>query len=478
MLKKIVFLIAVSFIMISCNNKKEASVPKPDVLASNLDTFVKPSEDFFEYANGGWIKSNPIPGDESGWGIAYVVNEENQKRLRDISDSVSKNPGAKGSAAQMIGDFWKVAMDSTAIEKEGTKNLEHWFNAINGITDINSFFEVVSDFNNIDIQTLFRNGVTQDDKNSDLESFKFSQGGLGLPEREYYFKTDSSTVNIRNSYVKHIAKMFELNGMVPGLADKAASSILAFETRLAADSRKLEDLRDPYTNYHKMAINDLPKMSSVINWKKFLLETGGKNIDSVIVGQPEFFTALDGILKSTPLDVLKNYLHYHLLDNYAGALPDAYGIEDFNFGKLLSGANERQPRWKRVINSEQGVMGELLGQLYVKQYFNDSAKQRYMKMAEGIRDAYEERIQNLTWMNDSTKQKALVKLAAIKKKIGFPDKWKDFSGMEISKDSYIENLVNAGKWWHNYQMNKLGKPVDKDEWDMYPQTYNAYYSPK
>lgn len=477
MLNKIFILATVFFIMISCDNKKQATAAKPDVLASNLDTIVKPSDDFFEYANGGWIKKNPIPGDERGWGIAYVVNEENEKRLRDISDSVSKNPGAKGTASQMIGDFWKAAMDSIAIEKEGTKNLEPWFNKINGITDINSFLEVVSDLNNIGIQTLFGNGVTQDDKNSDLESYKLSQGGLGLPERDYYFKTDSSTVNIRNSYIKHIAKMFELNGMSSPEADKAASSILAFETKLAAVSRKLEDLRDPYANYHKMAIDDLSKMSSVINWKKFLSETGVKNIDSVIVGQPEFFTALDGILKSTPIDVFKNYLHYNLLDNYAGALPDAYGIEDFNFDKLLSGVKERQPRWKRVINSEQGAMGELLGQLYVKQYFDDSAKQRYMKMAEGIRDAYKERIENLTWMSDSTKQKALVKLAAIKKKIGFPDKWKDFSGMEISSDSYVQNLINAGKWWHNYRINKLGKPVNKDEWDMYPQTYNAYYSP-
>ena len=476
MLKKIFSLAAVSLIMISCNNKKETTVTKPDVLASNLDTLVKPSEDFFEYANGGWIKKNPIPGDESGWGIAYVVNEENEKRLRDISDSVSKNPGAKGTASQMIGDFWKAATDSAAIEKEGTKNLEPLFNKINGITDINSFIEVVSDLNNTGIQTLFRNGVTQDDKNSDLESYRLSQGGLGLPERDYYFKTDSSTVNIRNGYVKHIAKMFELDGTSPTQADKAASSILAFETKLAAVSRKLEDLRNPYANYHKMAIDDLPKMSPVINWKKILSETGVKNIDSVIVGQPEFFTALDGILKSTPIDVFKNYLHYHLLDNYAGALPDAYGMEDFNFDKLLSGTTERQPRWKRVINSEQGAMGELLGQLYVKQYFNDSAKQRYMKMAEGIRDAYKERIENLTWMSDSTKQKAIVKLAAIKKKIGFPDKWKDFSGMEISSDSYVQNLINAGKWWHNYRINKLGKPVDRDEWGMYPQTYNAYYS--
>ena len=477
MLKKFLCLATVSFIMFSCNNKKDTTVAKPDVLASNLDTLTKPYDDFFEYANGGWLNKNPIPGEESGWGIGYVVNEENEKRLRDISDSVSKNPGAKGTASQMIGDFWSTAMDSASIEKEGTSKLQPWFNKINGITDVNSFLDVVTDLNNIGTETVFSNGVGQDDKNSDLESYKLSQGGLGLPDRDYYFKTDSSTVNIRNRYVTHIAKMLELNGTDSVTANKSASSILTFETKLGSSSRKLEDLRDPYANYHKMAISDLPKMSSIIDWKTFLSVTGVKNIDSVIVGQPEFFKALDGTLKSTPADVLKNYLRFNLLSEFAGALPDTYGIEAFNFNKLLSGAKERKPRWKRVIGAEQGAMGELLGQLYVKQYFDDSAKQRYIKMVEGIRDAYKERIEKLTWMSDSTKQKALIKLAAIKKKIGFPDKWKDFSTMDISKDSYVENLINARKWWHNFTVNKLGKPVDKDEWGMFPQTYNAYYDP-
>lgn len=476
MLKKAIFTGAILCLLFSCNNKN-SGVPKTDVLASNLDTTVKPSEDFFEYANGGWLKKNPVPADESGWGIGYVVNDENQKRLKTISEEAAKNPGAKGTASQMIGDFWSAAMDSIEVEKEGIRNLQPWFDSINVINDISSFVYIVTELNNIGIQTVFQNGVDQDDKNSDMESFKIAQGGLGLPDRDYYFKTDSATVNIRNEYVKHISKILELNGMDVTSASQAGKSVLAFETKLAAASRKLEDLRNPYANYHKMAINDLSKMSSILDWKKFLAMIGIKDIDSVIVGQPEFFKSLDITLKSTPPDVLKDYLRYHITDNFTEALPEVYGKEDFNFNKLLSGAKERKQRWKRVVNSEQGVMGELLGQLYVRQYFNDSAKQRYLNMAEGIRKAYKERIENLTWMNDSTKQKALIKLAAIKKKIGFPDKWKDFSGMQINKDSYVQNLINAGKWWHNYNINKLGKPVDKDEWGMYPQTYNAYYSP-
>lgn len=476
MFNKVFPIAIICSLLLSCNNNSETQV-KSYVAAANLDTTVKSSNDFFEYANGGWIKKNPIPADQNGWGIGYVVNEENQRRLKTISEEAAKNEGAKGSASQMIGDFWMAAMDTAAIEKEGTKRLQPWLDTINSIQTINSFMEIITQLYDNGIDNLFDAGVGPDDKYSDLEAYKLWQGGLGLPDREYYFKTDSSTINIRNEYVRHITKILELSGTDTAETKNIGTSILAFETKLAKVSRTREQLRDPYANYNKMAINDLSKKYPVMNWEKFLSATGVKHIDSVIVGQPEFFAALDGILKSTPVPVLKNYLRFHLLEHYADALPNAYGIENFNFNKLLSGAKERKSRWKRVINSEQDAMGELLGQLYVKQYFNDSAKQRYIKMVEAIREAYKERIQNLTWMSDSTKEKALIKLAAIKKKIGFPDKWKDFSGMDISKESYLQNKMNADKWWYDFKINKLGKPVNKDEWDMFPQTYNAYYDP-
>jgi len=476
MFNKVFPIAIICSLLLSCNNNSKTQV-KAYAAAANLDTTVKSSNDFFEYANGGWIKKNPIPADQNGWGIGYVVNEENQRRLKTISEEAAKNEGAKGSASQMIGDFWMAAMDTATIEKEGTKRLQPWLDTINSIQTINSFMETITQLYDNGIDNLFDAAVGPDDKYSDLEAYKLWQGGLGLPDREYYFKTDSSTINIRNEYVRHITKILELSGTDTAKTKNIGTSILAFETKLAKVSRTREQLRDPYANYNKMAISDLSKKYPVMNWEKFLSATGVKHIDSVIVGQPEFFAALDGILKSTPVPVLKNYLRFHLLEHYADALPNAYGIENFNFNKLLSGAKERKPRWKRVVNSEQDAMGELLGQLYVKQYFTDSAKQRYIKMVEAIRDAYKERIQNLTWMSDSTKEKALIKLAAIKKKIGFPDKWKDFSGMDISKESYLQNQMNADKWWYDFKINKLGKPVNKDEWDMFPQTYNAYYDP-
>jgi putative endopeptidase len=319
--------------------------------------------------------------------------------------------------------------------------------------------------------------VEQDDKQSNVMAFKLIQGGLGLPERDYYFNTDSSTAHIRKGYAGHVAKILEFQGHDSTTANKAAIDILAFETKLAKNSRKLADLRDPYANYHKMAISDLNKLSSSIDWQKILKDIGVTNIDSVIVGQPEFFKSLDATLKSASINDLKDYLTYRLVNRFSNALPEKYGVEAFNYGRYFSGAKERKPRWKRVISSEENAMGELVGQLYVKKYFDSTAKKRYEKMLEEIRSAYKNRIEKLPWMSDSTKQKAIVKLEAIKKKIGYPDKWKDFSAMEISPESYVQNLVNAGKWWHNFEMNKLGKPVDREEWGMYPQTYNAYYNP-
>ena len=459
----------------SCKTKT-TDTPK-DVFAADIDTTINPAEDFFMYANGKWIKDNPIPAEESSWGIGYVVNNENQQRLRDLSEAAAKEAGAKGSASQKIGDFWTTAMDSATIEQQGTKYLQPYFDKINSITGIPSFINTVADLDKIGVSALFSSYVSQDDKKSDEMAFKLDQGGLGLPERDYYFNTDSSTTNIRKAYVAHIAKILEFQGRDSISASKTASDILAMETKLAKVSRKLADLRDPYSNYHKMAITDLKKLSSSIDWVTILKNIGVTKIDSVIVGQPEFFKSLDVILKSTPINTWKDYLTYRLVNSFSNALPEKYGVEAFNYSKLFSGAKERKARWKRVIQSEEGAMGELLGQLYVKKYFDSTAKNRYMKMAEAIRDAYKDRIEKLTWMSDSTKYKALIKLAAIKKKIGYPDKWKDFSAMEIGKESYVQNLINSKIWWHNFEMNKLGKPVDRDEWGMYPQTYNAYYDP-
>lgn len=479
-MKKLIAPIALCAFLCACNDsekKTETTMAKADVLWSNVDSTVNPAEDFFLYANGGWIKKNPIPAAYSSWGIGQLVVEENLKRLREISIKAAAAKPAQGSNDQKIGDFWTVAMDSAKIEADGLKPIQPYLDKINAITDVNGLLNTVNELKKLGSHTLFSEYVSQDAKKSDAMAYHLSQGGLGLPEREYYFKTDSATVNIRNEYVKHIAKMLSMSGEDTAAAATAAKNILTLETNLAKASRKIEDLRDPYKNYNKMSIADLPKMADKIDWANYLKNMGVKAVDSVIVGQPEFYKALNVALTATPLADWKQYVRYNLLNDMAGVLPDAYGNAAFNFGKLFSGAKERKPRWKRVIQMEEDAIGEMLGQLYVKEFFNETAKKRYTVMVEAIRDALKDRIGKLTWMGDSTKQKAYAKLASMKSKIGYPEKWKDFSALEIGKESLAKNYMNANMFWHNYEYNKLGKPVDRDEWDMTPQTYNAYYNP-
>ena len=475
-MKKIFFALAFASCAMACNQKKASEV-KPDVLTANVDSTIKASEDFFAFANGRWIKNNPIPDDQSGWGIGNLVVEENMKRLRELSEKAAKANGAKGSSDQMIGDFWSTAMDSAQIEANGLKPIQTLLDKLNAVTDLRGLLQTTTGFKKIGSNSFFGNYVNQDDKKSDEMAYILWQGGLALPDREYYFKTDSATVNIRKEYVAFITDLLSMSGEDSTVATTAAKNILAMETRLAGASRKIEDLRDPYRNYNKMAIADLGKMAPSIDWANYLKSMDVKNIDSVIVGQPEFFKTLNQVLTTTPLADLKHYVKFNLLADLAGVLPEAYDKRTFNFVKLLTGAKTQKPRWKRAIEMEEGAMGEMLGQLYVKEFFNETAKRRYTVMVENIRTALKDRIGKLDWMGDSTKQKAYVKLAAIKSKIGYPEKWKDFSAMEIGRESLAQNYMNAHLWWHNYEYSKLGKPVNRDEWNIYPQTYNAYYNP-
>lgn len=474
-MKKILLAITTVAIIISCNNKSAG--PKPDILAANLDSTIKPGEDFFEYANGGWLKKNPIPGEQSSWGIGNLVIEENLKRLKEISEKAAAANPAKGSNDQKIGDFWSMAMDSAKIEADGLKPIQPLLDKVNAITDVKSLVNTVSDLKKIGSNTLFSDYVYQDAKKSDAMAYNLSQGGLGLPEREYYFKTDSATINIRNEYVKYITQILTMAGEDATVAATAAKNILALETKLATASRKIEDLRDPYKNYNKMAITDLGKMAGNIDWVSYLKNTGVQKVDSVIVGQPEFFIALNDALAKTLISDWKQYVRFNLISDMTPVLPDNYGVANFNFTKLFSGAKQRKPRWKRAIQMEEDAMGEMLGQLYVKEFFNETAKKRYTNMVEDIRQALKDRITKLDWMSDSTKQKAYAKLASVKSKVGYPDKWKVFRTMDIGRESFAKNYMNSKLWWHNYNYSKLGKPVDRDEWDMYPQTYNAYYNP-
>ena len=462
----------------SSNNSLTNYKSKPDLLLANIDTTISPGNDFFAYANGTWLKANPIPADESSWGIWNLVEEENYKRLLQINETAAKNiNAASGSAEQKIGNFWAMAMDSTLAEKLGLTPLEGMLTHIDAALNLNSMAKLLAELGDWGVHPLLGYYIGQDNKNSEKMMLTCYQTGLGLPDREYYFKKDSATIAIRNTYVQVLENILTLSGRPAQQAKTSAAAILKFEMELAKSHKKLEDLRDPYANYNKMSLANFYKLTPTANWQLFFEMNGLTRADSVIVGQPAYYKALEKALKTTDLTMLKDYLRLALINSYSEALPNAFGQTYFELEKALEGVEQRKPRWKRTLQLQDNLMGELLGGLYVKQYFNETAKKRYTDLVEAIRAAYKIRIEKLTWMSDSTKQRALVKLAAMKKKVGYPDTWKDFSQMEMTRDNYVVNLKNANKWWHRYELNKLGKPVNKNEWDMSPQTYNAYYNP-
>lgn len=473
-MKKILAFALICSSLIACKDSVEK---KNDLLLSNIDSTVKPGDDFFEYANGGWIKKTPIPESESGWGIGNLVQDEIYNRLKKINEDAAAAKNENGTIQQKIGDFWQAGMDTVALDKAGISPLKADLDKIAALQNTNDMMKLAAEFDKKGVGLLFSDYVAQDDKNSEMMAFKLDQGGLGMPNRDYYFKTDDRTAKVRDAYKNYQLKTFKQLGDNDEQAKKEAEAVFALETRLATASRKLEDLRDPYKNYHKMDIQGLNGLASNIDWNQFVKDIGITKLDSVIVGQPEFYSTLSKEIKTTSLDDWKSYLRMHLMQSFASYLDKTSFDNYFEYRRSLTGASAPRPRWKRVLDAEEAAMGEALGQLFVKEYFNETAKKRYTDMVEAIRDAYKDRIQKLTWMSDSTKQKALEKLAKITKKVGYPDKWKDFSALVIDRSSYVGNVQRGNEWWHNYNINKLGKPVDRTEWDMTPQTYNAYYNP-
>ncbi len=475
--KQLIAILLTASSFAACNQPSQKAAAKEDILKADLDTTVNPADDFFDYANGGWIKKNPIPSDETSWGIGKLVQNELYDRLKSINEKALA-AGAKTGVDQQIGDFWFAGMDTVSIDQQGVKPLSEELNKIAAMQTPKDVMAQAAHMHTYGSSVFFDEGVSQDEKNSDINAYHMGQGGLGLPNRDYYFKTDERTTAIRNAYPAYVAGIFRLMGIDSIQANAKATAVIALETKLAQASRKLEDLRDPYKNYNKMAVSSLNKISPSIEWPVYIKAMGAKNVDSVIVGQPEFYTALDKVIAGENMQTLKDYMSYHLVSSFAPYLGKPFADASFNFySKLIHGAKEQRPRWKRVLDAEEGAMGEALGQLFVKEYFSETAKKRYEQLVENVRSAYKARMEKLDWMSDSTKQKALHKLASIRKKVGYPDKWKDFSALKIDRSAFATNMMHANEWWNNYGMNKLGKPVDREEWDMTPQTYNAYYNP-
>ncbi|MEP6596098.1 MAG: M13 family metallopeptidase [Ginsengibacter sp.] len=469
-------LYCLAIILFSCNQKHEGTTSGDLLDMKGVDSTVRPQDDFFHYVNGGWLKQTEIPASESSWGVAAILYQNTAQNLKDLLDSCSKLNAAKGTNEQKVGDFYASAMDSAAIEQKGISPLQADLHRIMALQTPKDVLHEVALESNMNIFSLIGFYANQDDKNSDEIVAHFDQAGLGLPTRDYYFKHDSATIKVRNAYISYIANIFALAGDEPAFAKKEADAVMNIEYALAKVSKSPVELRDPEANYHKIAVVELNKQAPNINWME-LMDSLHVKQDTVLVGQPAFYPELSNMLQSVPVDDWKNYLRFHFIDNYAPYLSSAFVNAHFNMNKMLSGQKEIKPRWRLMSELTDAHLGDALGQLYVKKYFPPEAKQRILDLVNNLKATYKERIEHLSWMSDTTKQKALIKLNAIANKIGYPDKWKDYSSVQISKDDLIQNLKNTGAFAYRYMINKIGKPVDRSEWFMTPPTIDAYFNP-
>ncbi len=444
-----------------------------------MDLTVKPGDNFFKYVNGGWLKANPIPPEYSQYGAFTILYEQNQKQLKQLVAEVSAEKDAKkGSVSQKIRDFYNSGMDTLRIEKLGVKAIQKDIDEINALKNKKAVQQYIAKMHKAGASTLFYFFSTADQRNSSMEIANFYQGGLGLPDVDYYRNNDDRSVKLRNDYKNHIAKMFQLAGDENTTSTKRAETVLKMETTLANNSRTRLELRDPIANYNKFTLTQLNDISTGFDWSLFFNTIGLPEPGDINVGQPDFFSGLSSMMQQYSLDDWKTYLLWNLINSSANYLSDDFVKQDFDFyGKTLSGKQAMQPRWKRVLANTSGALGEALGQLYVEKYFPPESKKRMVTLVENLRKAFAARIEKLDWMNEDTKKKAIEKLNAITVKIGYPDKWRDYSKLDIVAGSYLANVRAANAFEFERTLKKIGKPVDKTEWGMTPQTVNAYYNP-
>ena len=477
--KNYVAVATLAFAMLtSCAGQKEAKSTSGIDLA-NMDTTVSAGTDFFRYACGGWNDAHPLTAEYSRYGTFDELFENSQKQLRELIEGLAaqKNNQA-GSAAQKIGDLYNMAMDSVTLNKQGAEPVKAMLDKIAGMKDKSEIVPMMTEMAHIGIGTYFHSYVYADPKNSSLNIFQMGQGGINLGEKEYYLDTDSITQNIREQYKLYIGKLFQLAGFSEADAQQKVADVMEIETAIAKVSRSATELRDPEANYHKMSFDELKKTIAGIDWDAYMKGLGIQAPAELNVEQVEPIQEVARLMNTLPLSKHVSYLEYNLLDAAASCLSDDFVAARFDFyGKVLSGRQVNQPRWKRAVNSVNGMLGELVGEMYVEKYFPAAAKERMVKLVKNLQTALGERIDAQEWMSDSTKIRAHEKLATFHVKVGYPDKWKDYSKLEIKNDSYWANVCRVSEWGFNDMYSRIGKPVDKDEWLMTPQTVNAYYNP-
>lgn len=455
-----------------CEGKKEMN---SGIKTSNMDLTAQKGSDFYQYACGGWMAANPLTDEYSRFGTFDQLAENNREQLKGLIGEIAAGQHEQGTIAQKIGDLYNLAMDVEKLNADGMTPIQADLDKINAINDKAGIIEAMAELAG---SAYFQFYVGADIMDSKTNIFQLYQGGIGLGEKEYYLEDDEATKNIREGYKAHIVKMFQLIGQDEKQATKSMEAVMEIETRLAKKSFNAVEQRNPAANYHMLTLDELKKQIPGFDWDAYINAVGVKGVTSLNVSQIEPVQEAVAIINELPMDKQKAYLQWKLIDSAASYLSDAFVAQNFEFyGKVMSGKKEDQPRWKKAVGTVNGVLGEAVGQMYVEKYFPAAAKERMVQLVKNLQTALGERIQALEWMGEETKAKAIEKLNTFYVKVGYPDKWKDYSSLNIEKDSYWANIKRAEKFVLDEMLAKAGKPVDIDEWHMTPQTVNAYYNP-
>ncbi len=476
MKEKIFTLAVVALTLIACNSNEKNM--KAGIDPTNLDTSVRPEVDFYEYACGGWRKNNPLTDEYARLGAFDKLNDNNREQIKGLIDKLATSKNEKGSVAQKIGDLYNLAMDSARLNEEGYTPVIPSLERVSQVGSKEELLAIMPELMLEGVFPLFSPFVSADPMNSSQNILNLLQGGLSLPNRDYYIDTDEESINIRSEYKKYIVDEAQLFGYTKEEAEKMAEDVMRIETRLANSHLDKVALRDPYANYHKMSLDELSTLVPEIDWRG-IFDGLAINASEVNVGQKEPLAEAGKLFGDESLDALKSYIEWHIIDGATPYLSDEIYARSFDFhDRVLTGVSEMKPRWKRAQGSLSMALGEAIGEIYVAEYFPPEAKERVMQLVKNLQAAYKERIENLDWMSDTTKAKAIEKLDAFYVKIGYPDKWRDYTSLEIDpSESYYANTLRARHFLIHEEFEKAGKPVDKDEWEMTPQTVNAYYNP-
>ncbi|MBN8879211.1 MAG: M13 family metallopeptidase [Sphingobacteriales bacterium] len=471
---RLLLLSLVAILAVSC---KQATDQVPGQgLITGIDSAIKPGDNFFMYVNKTWYDSATIPASQSGVGSYSFLNFPQRIRLQGILDSVAAANNPAGSIEQKVGDFYASGMDTAAIDKRGYEPIKPILAKIDAVTDLAGLLKLVADEHKAGDRSLIGLYIGPDDKQSSVNIVQLAQAGLGLPDRDYYFKTDPSTVGIQQAYKTALSSYFQLIGVDAATAEKNAALVYEIEEQLAGSHRTNIELRDVKANYNKLAVADLSKKQPNLSWPTLLADYGAK-VDSLNIGQPAYYDKLNAMLSTVPINDWKVYLKANMLRDYSGFLSKPFNDVNFNYAKVLTGQAVMKPRAEEMTQAVDRSLGQALAQLYVKKYFPDEAKKRMRVLVDNLKKAFEARITKLDWMSDSTKAKAKEKLAAFTEKIGYPDKWRDYSKVEVKRDTYFENRLSANKNDYAYMLAKLGQPVDRTEWYTTPPTVTAYNNP-